>query len=116
MADDAVFAECSRAILDDENVDCALVSPVPMTPALQTLPAGPGHSEDFLKQTSVVERLIAVFRATDKPLLVNIDAGPLYDPMAAALERAGLPVFRRSDEAVRFLRKFIHSRLRFRPG
>ncbi|MGB9005766.1 MAG: acetate--CoA ligase family protein [Candidatus Aminicenantales bacterium] len=115
VADDTVFAECSRAILDDDNVDCAVVSPVPMTPALQTLPAGPGHSEDFLRPTGVVERLIAVFRATDKPLVVNIDAGPLYDPMAAALERAGLPVFRRSDEAVRFLRKFIHNRLRFRP-
>ena len=112
VADDAVFAECSRAILEDNNVDCAVVSPVPMTPALQTLPAGPGHSEDFLKPTSVVERLIAVSRATDKPLVVNIDAGPRYDPLAGAFERAGLPVFRRSDEAVRFLRKFIATILR----
>ncbi|HEX9901540.1 MAG TPA: acetate--CoA ligase family protein [Acidobacteriota bacterium] len=111
VADDVVFAECSRAILEDDNVDCAVVSPVPMTPAMQTLPAGPGHREDFLKPTSVVERLIAIFRATDKPLVVNIDAGPKYDPMAAALERAGLPVFRRSDEAVRFLRKFINKML-----
>jgi acyl-CoA synthetase (NDP forming) len=111
VADDAVFAECSRVVLDDDHVDCAVLSPVPMTPALQTLPAGPGHSEDFLKPMSVVERLIAIFRATDKPLVVNIDAGPLYDPMAAALERAGLPVFRRSDEAVRFLGKFIRNRL-----
>jgi acyl-CoA synthetase (NDP forming) len=112
VADDAVFAECSRAVVEDDNVDCAVVSPVPMTPAMQTLPAGPGHGEDFMKPTSVVERLISIFRATDKPLVINIDAGPKYDPLADAFQRAGLPVFRRSDEAVRFLRKFISSGLR----
>jgi hypothetical protein len=31
--------------------------------------------------------------------------------MVAQMEEAGLPVFRRSDDAVKFLRKYIHSRL-----
>jgi hypothetical protein len=34
--------------------------------------------------------------------------------MADDLERAGVPVFRRSDEAVKFLKRYIHSRLRRR--
>ncbi|MBN2199682.1 MAG: acetate--CoA ligase family protein [Candidatus Aminicenantes bacterium] len=107
VADDAVFAECGRAFLEDENVDCAVLSPVPMTPAMQTLPPGSGHNEDIGRRESIVRRLVEVFRSTDKPVAVNIDAGPLYDPMAAALEAEGVPVFRRSDEAVRFLGKFI---------
>jgi acyl-CoA synthetase (NDP forming) len=113
VANDEVFAECSRAVLEDEGVDCAVISPVPMTPALETLAVGPGHGEDIRNPRSVVERLIALSRATDKPLVVNIDAGPRYDPMAAAFERAGVPVFRRADEAVKFLRKFVGQSLRF---
>jgi hypothetical protein len=31
--------------------------------------------------------------------------------MAAALENEGVPVFRRADEAVNFLGKFVESRL-----
>ena len=113
MANDEVFAECCRDVLEDGQVDCAVLSPVPMTPALLTLPASPDQGEDIRNPTSVVERLIALFRATDKPLVINIDAGPRYDPMAAAFERAGVPVFRRSDDAVKFLRKYVGQSLRF---
>jgi acyl-CoA synthetase (NDP forming) len=111
VADDAAFGECGRALLEDASVDCAVLSPVPMTPAMQTLPREAGHGEDFSREGSVVRRLVEVFRACDKPVVVNIDAGPLYDPMAAALENEGVPVFRRADEAVNFLGKFVESRL-----
>jgi acyl-CoA synthetase (NDP forming) len=111
VADDAVFAECARAILEDPGVDCAVISPVPMTAALQTLPAGPGTRENILDPGSTPSRLIALFRATDKPFVVNIDAGADYDPMAAMIAAAGMPVFRRSDEAVKFLRRYVGARL-----
>ena len=110
VADDAVFAACARAILDDPGVDCAVVSPVPMTAALQTLAPGPGTKEDIADPSSTPSRLIGLFRATDKPFVVNIDAGPAYDPMADMLAAAGVPVFRRSDEAVRFLSRFVAAR------
>jgi acyl-CoA synthetase (NDP forming) len=112
VADDAVFAECARAILDDPGVDCAVVSNVPMTPAQQTLPAGPGHREDFLSEGSFARRVVDLFRATDKPFVVCIDAGELYTPLAAFLESSGVPVFRRADEAVRFLRAYVGHELR----
>lgn len=111
VADDAVFYECARAILEDPAVDGAVVSPVPMTPAMQTLAPGQGYTESILDPASTPSRLIDLFRETDKPVVVNVDAGAPYDPMVAQMEEAGLPVFRRSDDAVKFLRKYIHSRL-----
>jgi len=107
VADDAVFAECARVILEDPGVDCAVVSCVPLSPAQQTLPPGPGHGEDLAGKGSLASRLIELFRSTEKPWVINIDAGELYTPLADHLERAGLPVFRRADEAARFLRAYV---------
>jgi acyl-CoA synthetase (NDP forming) len=110
-ADDAAFADTAAALLADEGVDALVVSPLPMTPAMQTLPPGPGHREDMFQPGATLGRLIDLFQNTDKPLVVNIDAGRLYDPLADELEKAGLPVFRRCDDAVKFLRKLVHLRL-----
>jgi acyl-CoA synthetase (NDP forming) len=111
VADDAVFSECARAVIEDPGVDCAVVSNVPLTPAEQTLPAGEGHREDFLRPESFARRTVEMFRATDKPLVACIDAGELYTPLAAFLESSGIPVFRRADEAVRFLRAYVGHKL-----
>jgi len=112
VADDAAFCECARAILEDPGVDCAVVSNVPMTPAQQTLKAGEAHGEDLTRPGAFASRMIEIFRAVDKPVVVNLDAGELYAPLAEFLERAGLPVFRRADEAVRFLRAYVEHALR----
>lgn len=109
MADDTAFCGCVQAILEDPNVDCVVVSCVPMTAALQTLPPGEGHRENIFSENSLAERLIKLFHETDKPLVVNVDAGPLYDPLCRHLQDNGLPVFRRCDRAVSFLRKLVNS-------
>jgi acyl-CoA synthetase (NDP forming) len=114
VADDAAFAGCVEAILADEAVDCAVVSPVPMTAALQTLAPGESHSEDIYSPQGIGRRLIEVFQKTSKPFVVNIDAGALYDPLANLLEEAGVPTFRHSDEALRFLGKFVQNSLKAR--
>ena len=114
VADDAVFADCVSAILEDENVDCAIVSPVPMTPSMKTLVPGRFHEENVYHPNSIVMRLIDVFHKTDKPFVVNIDAGDIFNPMVDCLEQAGVPTFRRSDIAVMFLRKYINNRLKIR--
>jgi hypothetical protein len=85
-----------------------------MTPAEQTLPAGEGHREDFLRPESFARRIVEIFRATDKPFVVCLDAGELYTPLAVFLEDSGIPVFRRSDEAVRFLREYVGRKLGLR--
>ena len=114
VADDAAFSECARAIVEDPGVDCAVVSCVPLTKAMRTLPAGEGHGEDLTAPDGIAARTIGLFRSTDKPMVVNIDAGGLYDPLADHLERAGVPVFRRADEALRFMRVYIERMSR--PG
>jgi len=114
VANDAVFADCVLAMLEDENVDCAIISPVPMTPSMQTLVPGRFHEENVYHPNSIAMRLIDVFHKTDKPFVVNLDAGDLFKPMVDCLEQAGVPTFRRADVAVKFLRKYINNRLKIR--
>jgi len=114
IADDEVFADCVLAMLEDKNVECAIVSPVPMTPSMQTLVPSRFHEENVYHPKSIVMRLIDVFHKTDKPFVVNIDAGDIFTPMVDCLEQAGVPTFRRSDVAVKFLRKYINNRLKIR--
>ena len=85
-----------------------------MTVTINTLPRGEGHSEDITAPGSLPSRLIEVIRSCPKPVVVNIDAGAPYDPMAAMIEEAGIPVFRRADDAVKFLRKFVAVQLRLK--
>ena len=106
VANDAAFGACAEALIDDPNVDCAVISPVPMAAALQTLAPAAGHTEDMHSAGSIGRRLIDIFRRTSKPFVVNLDGGALYNPLAGMLEEAGLPVFRRADEAIRFLAKW----------
>jgi acyl-CoA synthetase (NDP forming) len=112
VADDAAFAGCVEAILADGAVDCAVVSPVPMTVALQTLGPAKTHDENIHNPESIGRRLIDICQRSGKPAVVNIDAGALYQPLADLLSEAGLPVFRRSDEALRFLGQFVRTSLK----
>jgi len=114
VADDRVFAECVRVMLEDDGVDCAIVSPVPMSPAMQTLVPGRAHEENLYHPQSIVMRLIDLFHQTKKPFVVNLDAGDIFQPMVDCLEQAGVPTFRRSDIAAKFLRKYINNRLKIR--
>lgn len=112
VADDAVFAGCVEAILADDAVNCAVVSPVPMTVSLQTLTPGESHGENIYNPQSIGRRLIEIFQKSSKPFVVNIDAGALYKSLVDLLGEAGVPTFRRSDEALRFLSKFVHTSLK----
>jgi hypothetical protein len=82
-----------------------------MTPAMQTLAPSSAYKESILSPESFAQRIVATFRKTDKPFVVNVDAGKVYDPLCELLDEAGIPVFRRSDEALRFLRKYVAARL-----
>jgi acyl-CoA synthetase (NDP forming) len=109
VADDETFAGVAEAVLKDKNVDCAVVSPLPMSPSMQTLLPSEFHKEDLRRKGSIARRLVSLFNKTDKPLVVSIDTGVVYQPLVDMLQAEGIPVFRHSDEAVRFLRKYIHT-------
>ncbi len=108
VADDETFCRAAEVVLEDKNVDCAVVSPVPMTPAMNTLAAASHHKENIKAPGSLARRLITLFHKKEKPFVVNIDSGKIYQPLVDFLEEEGIPVFRRSDEAIKFLRRYIN--------
>ncbi len=99
------FARSTRAILNCPDVDVAIISAVPVTPALDNLePDRDGrHRENLYADGSQPKRLIEIMQAAPKPGVVVIDSGSIYDPMATMIERAGIPVFRKIDRAAKAL-------------
>jgi len=97
-------------MLESPEVDALVMSFVPLTPAMLTTP------DEIAKTGSLVERLPKLFAAAKKPIVVNIDSGPLYEPMVRALRAAGVPVFRSADQAVRALGRYMCQRLRIQQG
>ncbi len=100
MADDATFQAAVRAVLDDGGVDVGVVGIVPFTTALQTLPASAVPGEDVASLGSVARRLANAWQESTKPWVVVVDAGARYDPLAAQIAGAGIPVFRTADAAL----------------
>ena len=105
MATDQAYEECVRVILESPDVDAVVASLVPLTPAMLTTP------DEIGKPGSLVERLPKLFAAARKPVVVNIDSGPLYEPMVKALRATGVPVFRSCDGAVRALGRYLCQRV-----
>jgi acyl-CoA synthetase (NDP forming) len=104
IAGDAAFATAVEAVLDDPGVDLAVVGCVPYTPALQTLP-------DAIDAPGSVVGRLAALAGHPTPWAAVVDGGRRYDPMAGALEAAGVPVLRSMDRAVRLLGRYAAARL-----
>ena len=104
------YGMCIEAVLADENVDCVIVSNVASTPFQENLPAAPGHSEDINRESSHPNTIIRLFRSTDKPMVVCLNEGAIYDPAVEMMERAGVPVFRKIDRATRAMDIFLKIR------
>jgi len=112
MADTAAYAAAARAILASDGIDALILSAVPVTPALDNLPADPQrHREDLAAPGSQAGLFREILGATDKPAVVVVDSGRLYDPLVDALRTAGIPVFRKIDRAGRCLARFVQARL-----
>jgi acyl-CoA synthetase (NDP forming) len=101
------YVAMARALAEDLAVHALVVAGVPATPFFDSLGRGEGHGEDVEGEKGLATLLVALFRATAKPVVFSVDAGALYDPLVAAMRRAGLPTFRRVDRATRALARFI---------
>ena len=112
MADTPAFVEAAAAMLDDAGVDMLLVSPIPVTPALDILAPDPfgAHSENLFSKGALAQELLRLFRATKKPVVVNVDSGRLYDDFVMVLQRGGIPVFRKIDRASRALAALVRAK------
>ncbi len=106
MATTRQFVEAAEAMALDDGVDAILVSPIPVTPALDNLSpdlAGGTHRENIHSPESLPSELLALFRRTGKPVAVSVDSGRLYDDFVQLLQRGGIPVWRKIDRASRAL-------------
>ena len=112
MTGDEAYADTVRALLDDDQNDAVVVGIVPLTAALNTLPPGGEHGEDVARPDGIVARLVALRSDAGKPWVVVVDAGGIYDPMARAIDAAGIPVFRTADRALRLLNIYCAERQR----
>ena len=113
---DGPFADAVEALLDDDAVDVAVVGCVPLTPALQTLPAGSTHPEDLENPSGVTQRLIALHRRSRKAWVAVVDAGSMYDPLVETLLTSGVPVFRTVDRALAVFARYCAHRCRRRTA
>ena len=111
MANDAVHEACMRAMLDDAGVDAAVFGMVPLTAMVQSLPHGASARDVFDAPQGYANRAIALFQQTQKPFVIVLDGGRLYDPMTEYLQRGGVPVFRSADHAIRMLGRYVAVRL-----
>lgn len=107
MADEQVYEEAVRAMMEDPQVDAVVVSIVPFTPRLRTTDS---ELQEGL-QESLAGRLPRLQREYDKPLVMVIDAGESYAGLAAATRRGGVPVFPSCDQAIRSLGRYICQRI-----
>jgi indolepyruvate ferredoxin oxidoreductase beta subunit len=110
MATDEAYEACLRVVLDSAEVNAAIASFVPLTPAMLTTP------DEIEKAGSLAERLPKLLAATEKPIVATIDSGPLYDPLVRALRASGVPVFRSCDQATRALGRYLCHRAAQQEG
>ncbi len=110
MATEEVYTESIRCLLKDGAIDVVIVAIVPLTPILHTLPDEHIPDAPMDSDHDIVGRITELNRQSDKPLVMVVDSGPLYDHMANGLEENGLPVFRSADQAVRVLGKYVQTR------
>ncbi len=117
MASEDVYVHAIATLLDDDNVDVVVVAIVPLTPMLHTLAKEIAlDAAGDREENSMVARIAKLGKASPKPLVIVVDSGTLYDYLAQGFQDNGLPVFRSADIAVGVLGKYIHNRLKYRPG
>jgi acyl-CoA synthetase (NDP forming) len=110
MADDECYEECFRAVLDDSGVDCGIAGIVPLTTAIHSLASGPDYEGDLGSEDGIAARYGRLMAESTKPWAAVVDSGPLYDPLARALESRGIPTFRSADRALVALGLWVGSR------
>lgn len=111
-ADDDAHVRITAAMADDPGVDAVVVGldpTAPMVRALEQSRLRPGY--DLADPESTVHTLPPLVARTDKPIVAVVDAGRLYDAMAAGLMDHGVCVFRNVARGTRALVCHVEARL-----
>lgn len=113
---DELYAQVVELLLADPNVDVGVVGCVPLTGALDTLPAGPSHGEDLHALRSIASKLVDLWQKTTKAWIAVVDGGDQYDPLVEVLRSSGIPTFRTMDRAMSILEMYGRGRLHDRAA
>jgi acyl-CoA synthetase (NDP forming) len=111
MASEDVYTTVIATLLEDIHIDAVIAAIVPLTPTLHTLAEEMDQVNRLGAENSIVEQIATLNAASSKPLIIVVDSGKLYDPMAEGFQNHGIPIFRSADIAVNVLGKYIHNRL-----
>jgi len=110
-ADDEAHLEITEAFLDDPGIDAVVVGLDPTAPSIRALEQSklrPGH--DLSDPKGTVHLMPPLAARTAKPVIGIVDAGPLYDAMAARLRDGGVCVFRNCARGTRALVRYVEAR------
>ncbi|MCX5791555.1 MAG: acetate--CoA ligase family protein [Elusimicrobia bacterium] len=99
MAPDAAIGGVVRTALASDEFSGALVSMIPLTVMMNTLPKGGDWPDDLEK--SFLKDAGAAARAARKPLIFCVACGSRFEPYCAYAQALGLPVFRSADRAAK---------------
>lgn len=111
-ADDEAHLQIAEAFLRDPNIDAVVVALDPTAPAVRALESSrlrPGF--DINDPASTVALMPPLVARVDKPIIGVIDAGRLYDAMAARLMDQGVCIFRNCARATTALVSYVEARL-----
>jgi acyl-CoA synthetase (NDP forming) len=112
MATDFMHAEILNVIADDENVDVLIYGCVPLSHIMKTLGKGGADGDGIEDPESICQLVIDLYKnKIQKPFVMVVDSGTLYDPMAKMLLYAGIPVFRSADDAVRTVGRWVSAKV-----
>lgn len=110
MATGAVYENVIETLLADDTTDAVIAALVPLTPLLQ-VPTGDTGQNGLASDAGIAANICAIASRYSKPLIIIVDSGPLFDPLAGAFQDGGLAVFRSADQAVWVLGKYIQGKL-----
>jgi acyl-CoA synthetase (NDP forming) len=111
-ADDEAHLQITEAFLQDPNIDAVVVALDPTAPAVRALEESelrPGF--DIKDPKSTVHLMPPIVDANAKPIVGIVDAGRLYDAMAAGLMDRGVCIFRNCGRGTRALVRYVEARL-----
>ncbi len=105
MATDAAIGAIVGAALASDEYSGALVSMIPLTVAMSTLPKSPDWPDDL--DNSFLKGAAAAARAEKKPFIFCVGAGARYEPYCALAQSLGVPVFRSADRAAAMYGRYL---------
>lgn len=114
MATDDVYVATLQLFLDDPQVDVVMVGIVPLTSMLSSLTVETAPNHALNAPNSLAGKIAHVAAQSAKPVVIVIDSGVLFDPLAEAFQSSGLPVFRSADQAMENVGQYVQDRLQTR--